>query len=522
MGHSVCFQHSDFRMSKSAFVFYVILSFSLAQKQGIETSENFPNNYPNSLDKNYTIEADDTFVIEFSSFDLEYHPSCSFDWVKIVDGDGSVLLPEKCGSEIPAPVTTNTNKAVVIFHSDGSETKQGFKLKWNTATIASVKSGTETSENFPDNYPNSLDKRYTIEADDTFVIEFSSFDLEYHPSCSFDWVKIVDGDGSVLLPEKCGSDIPAPVTTNTNKAVVFFHSDGSETKQGFKLKWNTVASVQSDCICGEAKREIHQEMQTNRIFGGRETEVNEYPWMARVISSYQDNNGRIRRGSCGGSLISDSWVVTAAHCARSEKFGDAVRVEVELGQHNRQTNALITTYAKAFIHEQYNMPLNDFALLKLDDPVDFDKNPLIRPICLPSSTDDDYAGSQAVLAGWGRTCETCEGSRVLLEANVTVLSRSQCQEKYDNTNIYIHESMICTSTNDGNPQGSCKGDSGGPLMTSRPGKNSYTLIGAVSWSAGGNCSSVDFPGGMAEVAHFLDWITEKTQGSKKCSRRIDG
>jgi len=126
-------------MSKSAFVFYVILSSSLAQKQGTEISENFPNNYPNSLDKNYTIKADDTFVIEFSSFDLEDHSTCLYDWVMIIDGDGSVLMPSKCGSEIPAPVTTNTNTAVVIFHSDHSVNKPGFRLQWKT--VASVKSG---------------------------------------------------------------------------------------------------------------------------------------------------------------------------------------------------------------------------------------------------------------------------------------------------------------------------------------------------------------------------------------------
>merc|ERR1712142_387816 len=137
---------SAFRMSKSAFVFYVFLSSSLAQKQGIETSENFPENYPINLDKNYTIEADDIFAIEFSNFEVENHSSCSYDWVMIVDGDGSVLMPKKCGSEIPAPVTTNTNTAVVIFHSDYSVNKPGFRLQWKT--VASVKSGLVISGGF--------------------------------------------------------------------------------------------------------------------------------------------------------------------------------------------------------------------------------------------------------------------------------------------------------------------------------------------------------------------------------------
>ena len=91
---------------------------------------------------------------------LKAHGTCSYDWVMIVDGDGSVLLPKKCGSEIPAPVTTNTNTAVVMFHSDGSETKQGFKLKWST--VAPVQSGYFWLQNLEKRAVIILERSYTI------------------------------------------------------------------------------------------------------------------------------------------------------------------------------------------------------------------------------------------------------------------------------------------------------------------------------------------------------------------------
>jgi len=378
------------------------------------------------------------------------------------------------------------------------------------------KQGTEISENFPNNYPNSLDKNYTIKADDTFVIEFSSFDLEDHSTCLYDWVMIIDGDGSVLMPSKCGSEIPAPVTTNTNTAVVMFHSDGSETRQGFKLKWSTVAPVQSDCICVEANREIHQGMKTSRIFGGTNTTVNEYPWMVRVRSSYTPNS----YGLCGGSLMSDRWIITAAHCVTDEINGDPYKITVELGQHDANTKAMEITRLKSVVHEQYpndGRLVNDIALLELEDPIDFSENPHIRPICLPSNSREDYTGSKATVAGWGRTGNNASASDFLLEGHVMVEPKAKCSNREDN---------ICGRATSENPQGICEGDSGGPLMITRPGKNSYTLIGVTSFFLKlhkdddvTKCMT-HFPGGFAEITHFLAWIKEKTKGSNTCTPRI--
>merc|ERR1711970_193902 len=286
-----------------------------------------------------------------------------------------------------------------------------FGMKKFSATVFLVilsnsmaaKQGTITSENYPNNYPDYFGRNYTINADGKFVIKFSDFVIEdpWNSHC-YDWVIIKDGDGSILLDKTCGSQIPPPVTSKTNTATVIFYTDFIDTARGFILDWEVEEEVEVkpsgdlDCICGEAQPKSHQHA---RIFGGSQTDVEEYPWMARV--GY----------GCGGALISNQWVITAAHCVTDSFMNyidiwDASKVIVELGQHDLSSIAMKKTVEEIIVHERFiGWPkgVNDIALLKLEDPVDFDKYPNIRPICLPSTSTEDYTGSSAIVAGWGMT-----------------------------------------------------------------------------------------------------------------------
>jgi len=363
--------------------------------------------------------------------------------------------------------------------------------------------GIMTSDNFPNPYPNDTERIYRFNAEDSQVIRFTflDFDLEsnmHSINGCYDWLMVKDGDGTILLDKTCGSKIPATIQSNSNTAEITFFSDSWVSGKGFRIQWEYKKS--KGCTCGEARRRPKTKIQNTRIVNGEETEVNEYPWMVYV-------------SGCGGSLISDRWVVTAAHCV--PPFYHWNRNQIDLGQHDLDTPAIRKYVKKVIIHENYNNNThdNDIALIEFWNPVDFSKTPDIRPICLPSKSSETFAGYQAIVAGWGLTGDTDRTSKVLREANVTVFSDTECKGSWGWS---ITDNMICTAGYEKFQQGACEGDSGGPLVTRGEGENSYSLIGIVSWGREG-CTQQTAPGVFVKLTNYLSWIAEHTEGGETCA-----
>ncbi|KAL2751137.1 transmembrane protease serine 9-like [Vespula maculifrons] len=243
------------------------------------------------------------------------------------------------------------------------------------------------------------------------------------------------------------------------------------------------------CSCGLRNEE-------SRIVGGQTTRMNELPWMAKL--SY------LNKFYCGGSLINDRYVLTAAHCVKGFMW---FMIKVTFGEHDRcidkglETRYVVRVLTGDFSFLNFD---NDIALLRLNDRVPFSDT--IRPICLPTIKENEYIGSKAIAAGWGTLKEEGKPSCLLQEVEVPVMSLQDCRNTSYSPRM-ISDNMLCAGYPDG-MKDSCQGDSGGPLITEREDKR-YEIIGIVSW--GNGCARPGYPGVYTRITNYLDWILSNSK-----------
>ncbi|XP_043231491.1 trypsin-1-like [Amphibalanus amphitrite] len=247
--------------------------------------------------------------------------------------------------------------------------------------------------------------------------------------------------------------------------------------------------------CGLARR-------STRIVGGVETEVREYPWQAGLVSA---GDSWIW---CGGTVINDRYVLTAAHCTVGRS---ADRLEVLLGEHamfladgeRRVAVAAVTEHPR---YRSVDTTGYDFSLLRLAQQLDFGAlGGRVAPACLP--TGGEFVGVEAIVSGWGTTSAGGPQPDALHEVTVRTQSNAQCSAAYRQ----INPSMLCAAVSGGGKD-ACQGDSGGPLVTEVAGR--YSLIGVVSWGIG--CARPDYPGVYARVTAAADWIRHNTADASLC------
>jgi len=249
--------------------------------------------------------------------------------------------------------------------------------------------------------------------------------------------------------------------------------------------------------CGRVNR-------ASRIVGGVETEVNEYPWQAGLVAR-EDT-----RTFCGGTVINNRYVLTAAHCLVGWLNFD---VQVLLREHKigAADGEMRYDVSKLINHPKYTDAYKgyDFALLRLAQQLDFSAlNNKVAPACLPSSSSGAFANVDAIVSGWGTTASGGQQATKLLEVTVKTLSNQQCLTSYQGV---LNDKMLCAGVAAGGKD-SCQGDSGGPLVTAVSGR--YTLIGVVSFGMG--CGEAAYPGVYARVTEELAWITQNTADAGLC------
>jgi len=200
-------------------------------------------------------------------------------------------------------------------------------------------------------------------------------------------------------------------------------------------------------------------------------------------------------------LISDRWILTAAHCvvdANSRQQRAPGDVGVLLGSPQLATGGSFEFVARVVVHPEYNTTTteNDIALLELPASVDFD------PITIPSIVNPvPQDGELATVAGWGATSEGGDISGLLQEVDVPVVSHNACLPFYGNA--LNQSSMVCAGGSREAAEDACNGDSGGPLFVPRG--NQIVQAGVVSFGQG--CARPGVPAVYTRVANYFDWIS---------------
>merc|ERR1711971_1207103 len=216
---------------------------------------------------------------------------------------------------------------------------------------------------------------------------------------------------------------------------------------------------------------------------------------------------------CGGALVSDRYVVTAAHCTNGQS-PSGLKVYVggtSLAAMNESTSFIINVKS-IMQHPNYDSSniANDISILELDSAVDLYSYPTIKPICLPAQG-ATFPNEQATVSGWGTLSSGGSSPSTLHEVDVTVFADGNCGEM----NQYMTPDMLCAGLMEGGKD-ACQGDSGGPLFISDPANNNAkTLIGAVSWGFG--CANPGQLGIYVEVAYFRDWLDAQITSGNTCS-----
>merc|ERR1712117_838665 len=256
-----------------------------------------------------------------------------------------------------------------------------------------------------------------------------------------------------------------------------------------------LALAQGTFGCGES------DVVLDRIVGGENAVKHSIPWQAALT----------RRGSnfvfCGGTVIDETHIMTAAHCTESNR-----NLDVLIGEHDVTVAQGETRHRVARIIDHPSYGTNgidyDYSILELDCSDKIDLTDKARAACLPSGNDASRYESAATynVSGWGTLAAGGSTPEVLNVVQVPPVTDTVCRQQYGTSQITAR--MMCAGKPGTGGVDSCQGDSGGPLTWFDSQSSTWKLVGVVSWGVG--CGGPNHSGVYAEVETVLNWVKENS------------
>ncbi|XP_055607054.1 chymotrypsin-1-like [Uranotaenia lowii] len=234
--------------------------------------------------------------------------------------------------------------------------------------------------------------------------------------------------------------------------------------------------------------------QAYKIVNGTDASIVDYPFMISLRS-------RTGSHSCGGSILNERWILTAAHCV--DYYTTPFQQTVQVGRTDVSPERDDSVYdlEDVVIHPHYsesNSYINDIALLKLRTPLTFSDT--VKPVELAKNYEEvSESDLDASLIGWGRLETNGALPKTLQKVDYYIVPNDECNGIHRQ---HIYPSQICAAY-PGGGKGQCNGDSGGPLL------HNGKQVGIVSWSVK-PCTVAPFPGVLTKVSHHLNFINENT------------
>ncbi|KAI0216813.1 Chymotrypsin-like elastase family member 2A [Lamellibrachia satsuma] len=443
------------------------------------------------------------------------------DSVRVYDGGNSMalMLGAFTGITIPNNIISTNNSLFVSFHSDSSPTLDGFEIKYTALqleTEVAACTGTATTLGSKEGQfgivgPQYRDNVYClwqiiVETGKRVHLHFERFAVEASSNCSHDSLAIIDTITGDQLHTLCGNNTPSDVTSSGNQLLVVFRTNDVVRWNGFLVTYTarTVNNVSDTCGIPAVAPEFPGSI------GISEAKPHSWPWQVNLvypgIGPY-----------CGGAIIDNRWIVTAAKCVSS--FFDVSKLRVVVGDHNRSVSeGTESTWAvdKIIVHPQWqgNTFNNDIALIRLKGMLEYRHE--VAPVCLPDA--EISPSSVCMTTGWGFHIQVQVPVSILVFSQVRLrtVDRDTC-----NTNEWFNDRVtnttMCTMYDEGRND-TCLFNVGGPLVC-RQDSGPWRLHGIVIMGAG--CSHRPQPVIMTQVAKFGTWIEQTANDTASIIKEND-